>query len=93
MYIELMEKKDNYGGQYAVQIISGGSGNEGIKITLKKLKPSMTYYVSVRAKVSTGSYYTAKIWTSGAYTNMSVYTAETSWDPIDRDISNRFFWY
>ena len=22
---------------------------------------------------------------------MSVYTAETSWDPIDRDISNRFF--
>lgn len=67
---------DNYGGQYSVKITSGGAGNEGIQATLSNLKPSTLYTVRVRAKASSGD--TAKIWTTGASTNLSETTTSVT---------------
>ncbi|MFH1231028.1 MAG: hypothetical protein V1709_05970 [Planctomycetota bacterium] len=68
--------RDNFGAPYAAKITSAGSGNEGISYTLSKLKASTKYSVYARAKRTTG---TAKIWTTGAGTNLSQTTSSTSW--------------
>ena len=69
--------RDNFGVPYAARITSAGSNNEGLQYTLSKLKPSTTYSVYARAKATSG--YTAKIWTTGAGTNLSQTTTSTAW--------------
>ena len=69
--------RDNFGAPYAAKITSAGSGNEGLQHTLSKLKPSTTYSVYARAKATSGD--TAKIWTTGAGTNLSQTTTSTVW--------------
>ena len=69
--------RDGYGGVYSVKITSNGSGNEGIRATLSNLKASTTYTVRARVKATTGD--TAKIYTTGASSNLSITTTSTSW--------------
>ena len=70
-------EKDGFGGEYSAKVHSLGAGAEGIKINLNKLKPSTTYSVSIRVKATNEQ--TAKIWTTGGSTDLSLSTNSTSW--------------
>jgi len=56
-------------GNYSAKITAIGSGLQGINKTLTGLKPSTTYTVSWRTKVTSGD--TSQVLTIGAGTNMS----------------------
>jgi len=73
-------EKDGFGGSYAVKITSGGVGKEGLKFTFKKLKPSTQYAISIRGKATAGD--TAKIWTTGAASNLSVTTTSATFADV-----------
>ena len=68
--------RDGYGGLNAIKITSGGANNEGIKITLRHLKPSTTYAVYVWMKATDGD--TADMWSTGGYNNFSITSINTS---------------
>ncbi|MEW6026499.1 MAG: carbohydrate binding domain-containing protein [Planctomycetota bacterium] len=72
--------KDNFGAPYAAKITSFGAGSEGIKYTFSNLKANTKYSVYARAKATSGD--TAKIWTTGASTNLSQTTTSTSWTTL-----------
>ena len=63
-----------------VAITSAGTGNEGISQTLKNLKASTTYTFRCYAAAASGD--TAKAWTTGAGTNLSITSSATSWTAI-----------
>lgn len=74
-------ERDNYGGAFAVKITSNGAGNEGITITFSGLKISTEYAVTVRAKATAGD--TARIWTTGAGSNLDQNTSSTSFEDVE----------
>lgn len=68
--------RDGYGGSKAIKITSGGSGNEGFGQVFKALKASTTYLVKVWMKATSGD--TAKCWTTGAASNLSISSTSAS---------------
>ena len=80
---ELIEKvdseEDSYGGDNAVVVTSTGTGSS-ITQVLSNLKPSTTYNVSGRVKVTAGD--TAKLYTTGADTELDLSSTSTSWETV-----------
>ena len=68
--------RDGYGGTEAIKITSAGNAKEGVCQTIKSLKASTLYTVRVWMKVTSGN--TAKAWTTGASTNLSITSTSTS---------------
>jgi len=68
------------GNGYCLKVISAGAGNEGSSQTLKNLKASTTYTFRCLAMATSGD--TAKAWTTGASSNLSVTTTSATWIAI-----------
>lgn len=68
--------KDGYGGSLSLKVTSGGTNNEGAKYTFRHLKASTTYSVYVWMKATSGD--TAKVWTTGGSSNLSITSTSTS---------------
>jgi hypothetical protein len=67
---------DGYGGNKALRVVSGGANNEGAKYTFRHLKPSTTYSIRIWMKATAGD--TAKAWTTGGSSNLSVTSTNTT---------------
>jgi hypothetical protein len=67
---------DGYGGDKALRVVSGGANNEGAKYTFQHLKPSTTYSIRIWMKATAGD--TAKAWTTGGSSNLSITSTNTT---------------
>ena len=67
---------DEYGGNKALRVVSGGANNEGAKYTFRHLRPSTTYSIRIWMKATAGD--TAKAWTTGGSSNLSVTSTNTT---------------
>lgn len=67
--------KDGYGGSLSLKVTSGGTNNEGAKYTFRHLKANTTYSVYVWMKATSGD--TAKVWTTGGSSNLSITSTNT----------------
>jgi hypothetical protein len=67
---------DGYGGNKALRVVSGGANNEGAKYTFRHLRPSTTYSIRIWMKATAGD--TAKAWTTGGSSNLSITSTNTT---------------
>jgi hypothetical protein len=74
-------ERDGFGGGNAVKITSNGAGNEGITVTLSNLKASTEYALTIKAKATAGD--TARIWTTGASSNLDQNTTSTAFVDVE----------
>lgn len=68
--------EDGYNDNHALKVTSGGSSNEGVSQTLKGLKKSTKYTVRLWMKATSGD--TAKAWTTGGSSDLSITSTSTS---------------
>jgi len=66
---------DGFGGSNALKVTSAGASNEGAKYTFRHLKPSTTYSIRIWMKATAGD--TAKAWTTGGSSNLSITSTNT----------------
>ena len=67
---------DGFGGSNALKVTSAGASNEGAKYTFRHLKPSTTYSIRIWMKATAGD--TAKAWTTGGSSNLSITSTNTT---------------
>jgi hypothetical protein len=67
---------DGFGGSSAIKVTSAGASNEGAKYTFRHLKPSTTYSIRIWIKATAGD--TAKAWTTGGSSNLSITSTDTT---------------
>jgi len=67
---------DGFGGSNALKVTSAGASNEGAKYTFRHLRPSTTYSIRIWMKAATGD--TAKAWTTGGSSNLSITSTNTT---------------